>query len=192
MQSSRLSTSSSSNYPGRIHSIPKGPMINSTRKNIIPTPALPSSPVEQFPSDPTVSGQGLWYIIHTLAKEATTEEKKQHFLYVMNHIRDKHPCQGECRPHIRQYMKDHPLENYWNILTDNGEEIGPFLWAFQFHNTVNQRLGKRQLDWATVYHMYSESGIIPCTSTCGGENKETPKIETTKLTSKPKFLRREF
>ncbi|SPN79940.1 Disulfide oxidoreductase [Cedratvirus Zaza IHUMI] len=151
---------------------------------------------EYFPSKPTYSGPGLWFIIHTSAKEAKTEEKKKNFVYIMDLISENHPCADECRPHIKAYREKHPLKNFWNIKDENGEEVGLFLWTFNFHNEVNARIGKKQLDWQTAYHMYANPDVFtPCTSSCHEEEdkveEDNTKIVPTVIPNKPKFARRE-
>lgn len=136
--------------------------------------------LEKFPSDPKESGPGLWFILHTAAKEAKTEEKKRHFQQLLDIIKRNHPCQS-CRNHMEEFINTHPLGNFWNIKSEKGEEIGLFLWTFIFHNSVNSRLNKKQPDWETAYNMYSNEEITPCTSDCREK----------KIEAKPKFIRRE-
>lgn len=128
-------------------------------------------PPKTFPSRPGYSGPGLWFILHTSGKEATTEEKKKAFVILVDTIENNHPCADECRPHIQAYRKKNPIENYWNIKDHEGKDIGMFLWTFKFHNEVNARLNKPQLDWITAYNMYSNDIFTPCTSSCHEEEK---------------------
>lgn len=141
---------------------------------------LEKSGEKELSFSPEETGPGMWYILHVAAKEAITEEKKQSFLSLVDLIKRNHHCQT-CRKHMEDFTETHPLENFWNIKSAKGEEIGCFLWTFIFHNSVNSRLGKKQPDWETAYNMYSNAEMTPCTAGCGEK----------KIESKPKFRRRE-
>jgi len=124
---------------------------------------------------PEETGPGMWYLIHVSAKEATTEDKKLEFVNLINLIKAKHHCKT-CREHIVKFLEDHPIEKFWNVTSSSGEEIGCSLWAFIFHNAVNSRLGKKELDWETVAEMYSVSIEAPCTVGCDKKKKDKPKF----------------
>lgn len=119
-----------------------------------------------FPSDPEKSGSGLWFIIHTTGKEANTEEKKKNFVSLIDSIAHNHPC-GNCRSHMNEYLQRHPIKNFWVVYDESGKDIGIFLWTFIFHNAVNSRIGKPQMDFQTAYNMYANDDIKPCTAQCG-------------------------
>lgn len=158
--------------------------------SIRPTPATQTIDHGEgsFPSDPKISGPGLWFLIHTCAKEAKTEDKKMRFVDLIDTLARFHPCSSQCRPHIQEHLRKHPIKNFWSIKDEKGVDVGLFLWSFNFHNEVNARLGKKQLDWQTAYHMYANDDLFPCTSECGDiKNSEIAK-ETAK---KPRFSRRE-
>lgn len=99
-------------------------------------------------------GAGEWFVIHTLAHNADTEEKKKNFVYVMEVLRDNMVC-DKCKAHTTEFMKKNPFQPYWNINNKQGKHIGLFTWTWNFHNTVNERLGKPIIDWVTAYNMYS-------------------------------------
>jgi len=105
-------------------------------------------------SDPRIIGPGVWYIIHTVAIEATDDNKKYGFITLMNTIKETFPCE-ECRKHIVEYMENNPFTPYWNI-QENGRHYGMFKWTWNFHNTVNRRLGKKYVEWETAKGFYDK------------------------------------
>lgn len=130
-----------------------------------------SSSVKFGGDNKKVWGPGHWYIIHTLARDASNEEKKNDFCKMMDHISKNLPCK-ECQGHCQEYLKANPMKPYWQIM-EEGKDIGLFKWAWTFHNAVNKRLDKPYLDWNTAKKMYfTDDGI--CTSTCD-EGKDAPK-----------------
>jgi len=123
-------------------------------------------------SNPLKFGPGTWYVIHTIAKNATNEEKKYHFVTVMESIKNTLPCE-KCRNHCLDYIKNNPIEAFWNVTNDGGEQIGLFKWSWIFHNAVNKRLNKPLIDWDTAYNMYGEPGTMICTKGCEDKTIET-------------------
>jgi len=124
-------------------------------------------------SEPTKFGPGTWYFIHTMARDATSEDKKKLFSHFMNHVSLNLPCKN-CQHHCQQYIKSNPLTPYWTIM-EGGKDVGLFKWTWMFHNAVNQRLQKPIVPWSEVKQMYySDDGV--CTSDCGQEPVPTPVI----------------
>lgn len=117
-------------------------------------------------SNPLTFGPGIWYCIHMNAKDAKTEVGKQKFKDFIENTITALPC-TTCIQHASDYYQKHPLKDYWHI-KENGQDIGMFRWAWQFHNTVNQRLQKPIVNWENAKMLYSdETGV--CTSDCGKE-----------------------
>lgn len=119
-------------------------------------------------SDPQVFGPGIWFVIHTMAKWANNEAKKLEFQDFMKKICLELRC-DKCSRHCSEYVDKHPLAPFWNLKESNGEEIGLFKWSVQFHNAVNDRIGKPTMDFKTAYDMYYK--IEPCTAeNCGAKS----------------------
>jgi len=125
-------------------------------------------------ADPASFGPGAWLVIHTMAFDAKTNQKKKHFEESMHVIQKGLKCEN-CKVHCGEYLKKHPISDYWDIHDKNGEDIGMFKWSWVFHNTVNARLGKPIMDWDTAYHLYSNSGNVVCTKNCGDKESHFPK-----------------
>ena len=139
--------------------------------------------VISIPTDPKLIGPGIWFIIHLTARKAVDEPTKRAFLELMKSLAQKFPCE-KCRTHINEYLAKNPIEHYWNGKNPSGEENGLFTWSWNFHNTVNTRLGKVYVDYDTAWNMYGD-GITICTSNCGdsaGHNDHVP-VSTSQSTS---------
>jgi hypothetical protein len=117
-------------------------------------------------TNPSTFGPGIWYCIHTNAKDAKTESAKQKFKDFIENTIISLPC-ATCIQHATEYYQSHPLNDVWN-LKENGQDIGMFRWAWQFHNTVNQRLKKPTVSWENAKMLYSDDNGV-CTSDCGKE-----------------------
>lgn len=113
--------------------------------------------------DPKIVGPGVWWVIHSLAKQAIDPKSITRFIDFMNFLRDNFSCKN-CRKHIQEYMKLHPFNDFIG-LEDNGRKIGMFKWAWLFHNAVNTRIGKPYVEWETAFDMfYNEIEI--CSLNC--------------------------
>ncbi len=115
---------------------------------------------------PDVFGPGVWFTIHLYARNANTPESKSQFVKYMTLISENLPCL-KCREHCQKYLKDHPIDSYWKILSNDGVDIGIFKWTWLFHNAVNSRLGKPIVDWKTAYEMYFiQNSSSVCSADC--------------------------
>ena len=88
---------------------------------------------------PGIWGPKLWQVLHrigyyskfpindVLHKDATRELD-----WLIQHLETIVPC-SECRQHIESYRKSHPICNC---------PEGEGKWIWEFHNAVNERLGK--------------------------------------------------
>lgn len=123
-------------------------------------------------ANPASFGPGAWLVIHTLAYNAQTNSEKKHFQASMKHICNGLKC-GTCNMHCNEYLKAHPVKDYWHVKNKDGKDVGMFKWSWAFHNTVNARLGKPILDYDTAYHLYSNSEDTVCTKeNCEGDDND--------------------
>lgn len=88
-----------------------------------------------------------WKSIHELAKNATNQYLIDQFIQYMKYLQNNFPC-AKCRPHIKQYLIDHPMKNYIN------RDKGIFIWSWEFHNSVNKRLNKPIISFSNVLKQY--------------------------------------
>lgn len=120
-------------------------------------------------ADPKSFGPGAWLMIHVLAYHAKTNEEKRTFENAMRTICPGLICET-CKVHCGEYLRNHPIRDYWNVKNKAGEDIGMFKWSWAFHNAVNARLGKEIMDYETAYHLYSGEPDTVCTTDCGDES----------------------
>ena len=133
---------------------------------------------------PADIGPGVWFLIHTKAKLATTEPGKQDYQTFLQFIVDNFPCK-ECQTHAQEFLKLNPLVNFWNLRNNKGDEIGCFKHSWMMHNHANAKTGKKALDFETAYNMYY-TGYTVCTSGCG-EPHPTPlfAVKSPEITLRP-------
>jgi hypothetical protein len=122
--------------------------------------------------DPKVFGPGCWFMLHLQATDATTPEKIANFISTLNLVIENLKC-AECRSHAMEYLKTHPIEPFINLRNDSGRLIGMAKYVWKFHNTVNIRLGKSEVDWETAFLMYSTFAGT-CTKDCGADQSLLP------------------
>lgn len=119
-------------------------------------------------TDPKYVGPGHWNVIHRLSYKARTHEQQLHFIDDMKEICYGFPC-TVCKGHCTEYISNHPLEEYIDILIEiNGEKIalGMFIWTWKFHNAVNTRTKKPIMSWDTAYNLYSQTESLICSKNC--------------------------
>ena len=119
-------------------------------------------------TDPKYIGPGTWNVIHRRARKAVTHAQQVAFIEFMKDICYGFPC-TVCKGHCTEYIKNHPMEEYLDVLVDiNGEKslLGMFVWAWKFHNAVNTRIKKPIMSWDTAYNLYSESESLVCSKNC--------------------------
>ena len=112
---------------------------------------------------PDIFGPGIWFVMHTMAYQATTPEKIEAFVGFIHTMSETLPC-IECRNHCSEYVRQNPPEKY-RLISQNGILIGMFKWSWLFHNTVNKRLNKSLIDWETAFAMYGADSEV-CSLKC--------------------------
>lgn len=128
-------------------------------------------------TDPKYIGPGTWNVIHRRGFKARTHQEQVNFIEFMKDVCYGFPC-TVCKGHCTEYIKNHPMEEYLDILVDiNGEKLslGLFLWSWKFHNAVNTRIKKPIMSWETAYNIYSEAEPLVCSKNClEAENNDEP------------------
>jgi hypothetical protein len=81
----------------------------------------------------------LWHQIHSKASSISTPQQHRDYCIWIRNIGNNIEC-NICKTHMLQYLQTNPPENAQNL----------FIWAWDFHNDVNQRLGKPIVDYATA------------------------------------------
>ena len=89
-----------------------------------------------------------WKTVHTKAKYAVTKEKRDKFERYVRFLAIRFPC-GKCRNHIGVYLRQNPIPK---VLGDKTI----YRWAWDFHNSVNKRLGKSVVSWEQSLKFYED------------------------------------
>lgn len=103
---------------------------------------------------------GIWFSIHISSINLEQNEFSNFLEMILHHL----SCL-KCREHALEYLSTHPLDEYKKLRNFEGEKIGMFKWTWEFHNSVNLRLGKHNLDFETAYNMYKSEDQL-CSSVC--------------------------
>lgn len=101
-------------------------------------------------------GNGTWFTIHLMARWANTKETVAYFNLWIKYLAGKLPC-AECSKHAQEYIAANPPE-----------EEDPFVWAWKFHNAVNRRLSKPELEYNTVRDLYFDDKYQQACTQCKG------------------------
>ena len=117
-------------------------------------------------TNPATFGPGIWYTIHINARNAVNDETKNKFKDFIEITISNLPCHT-CQQHATSYYQSNPLSDFWNV-KENGKEMGLFKWAWNFHNTVNNRLKKPYMSWEVAKMLYAEDTGV-CNEVCGAD-----------------------
>ena len=116
-------------------------------------------------TDPTAVGPGVWWLVHTKAKDAIDDRTIKEFMEFMLFLRENFSCKN-CRKHIKAYIETHAFKDLLGLRNENGERIGMFKWAWMFHNAVNARIHKPYVEWETAVDMFYNDDIEVCSTKC--------------------------
>ena len=99
-------------------------------------------------------GPIVWDHIHLRSicwKQRPTREEMEAELNYLRSVFENLPC-PECSGHALEYFNTPPLLNL-------SKNMGYRFWAFNFHNSVNERLGKDRLSFEGFQEMYRAEHI---------------------------------
>jgi len=154
-------------------------------------------------TDPKYIGPGTWNTIHRRAYKARTHNEQLSFIDFMKDVCYGFPC-VVCKGHCTEYIKNHPIEEYLDIVLDIKDEkipLGMFIWTWKFHNAVNSRIKNPIMSWDTAYNLYSQTESLVCSKNCLAAADNAPpdglehivpnlpelNININKITSPPPF-----
>lgn len=103
-------------------------------------------------------GPGIWYSLHILSLDSDTEEKQHSMCETMKVLFSSLPC-GKCRGHATEYYRNNNPQDYIGktYKTRGGmtkPSLAIFYYVWEMHNSVNNRLGKREWTFGSVYDYY--------------------------------------
>ena len=108
--------------------------------------------------NPEYIGPGIWWTLHTLAADATTQEKIAFFMNYVETLKSKFPC-NECRNHFITFCE----ANNPNI--SKNKEKGLFKWSWECHNNANIITKKPQMLYSDAEKLYYSNDF--CSLDCG-------------------------
>lgn len=112
-----------------------------------------SADTNSFPSNPEKIGPGIWFYLQLKSRHSNDDSSIQEFLRDFELIIQNFPCM-KCRKHMLEYVRDHNPNSYVSY-TYNNQRLGMFRYIWEFHNTVNSRLGKPLISWEDALRMFS-------------------------------------
>lgn len=140
-----------------------------TTKLVISKDRIISTKDENKEKDVAVyMGPGMWFMLHLMASEIESEADEDNFIRTLRMTCRRHAC-GNCQGHCKAYIEKVVPEKYKGILDDKGNRIGMSKYIHEFHNAVNQRLGKPEMKWETYFSIYYLNKESACTKDCGQE-----------------------
>lgn len=98
---------------------------------------------------PEVIGPGEWNALHRVAAKAIGSDGRRCFRNYVKNLAENFKCE-KCRLHMQDYIKKNPLNR-----VGRGDK-DPFKWTWQFHNTVNLRLGKPLLEFEEAWELHTK------------------------------------
>jgi hypothetical protein len=110
----------------------------------------------------TIWGPSMWRVLHSLSfsiSDNSREKDRKKFIEFLQSLRTLLPCE-DCRLHFAEYLDEHNPQKAENLA----------VWTFDFHNAVNQRLGKPQFSFEDVSKVYESSNShcdMKCASASG-------------------------
>jgi len=110
----------------------------------------------------TIWGPSMWRVLHSLSfsiSDSSREKDRKNFIEFLQSLRTLLPC-ADCRLHFAEYLDEHNPTKADNLA----------VWTFDFHNAVNERLGKPQFSFEDVSKVY-ESSNAHCDMNCSGLRK---------------------
>lgn len=134
---------------------------------------------------PQVFGPGLWWGFHTDSFAVTTFSEKQDFVNRFIFKLQRLPCKV-CSGHAVEYLQNNDITKYYDdppinelraFPTAKGKGLAFYIW--KFHNTVNLRLNKPQINWSDCIIIYTTD--VACDTECDVDEK---KVQQTTTTSK--------
>lgn len=89
------------------------------------------------------TGPVIWKNIHTNASKCLTDEDRKKFMDYLIFLKDNFPC-DRCKPHFDEYLRKNMPKYHTDL----------FFWTVEFHNCVNRRLGKKEMDIIQACNIY--------------------------------------
>jgi hypothetical protein len=100
-----------------------------------------------------VYGPIFWKIIHGLTLQ-TDKANVDDYISFINNLGEIFPCPA-CRVHYLEYLNS--VKGRFDNYRRSNLEL--FLWSWNFHDDVNQRINKKSIDYSCALRYYQENRI---------------------------------
>lgn len=113
---------------------------------------------------PDKFGPGTWFCIHTLAANSKTYGEHMKCIWAIKVLISHLKC-DECYAHATEYLLTHPLEGVYSCnhgAKGHTEAECLYKWTYDFHTTVDRRLGKPAVPYRESYEYFLERGKDSC------------------------------
>lgn len=110
-------------------------------------------------SDPKKCFSQVWIFLHLRAEYADATGAREEYISLLHWLASIFWC-PDCAEHFRKYLKDYPPEDKFYM----GE------YMRLFHNAVNTRLGKQNMDKETYDEIYKKGGLLKICDNCTVKN----------------------
>lgn len=98
-------------------------------------------------------GANTWDMLHAFTFSQDEQPKLEKQVHMWNFLHSLHavlPCRM-CEADCKKYIETHPPP------VDSGEKLKR--WGWNFHNSVNERLGKKKVSWKECVERYQTGNI---------------------------------
>ena len=108
-----------------------------------------------IPMSPSVFGPGTWWLCHRRSYLTDSIEKVPQFMDFFRDVVANIPCMT-CRKNAYGEMSKYD-ESYYMDEYHDSRFVGMFVWMSDFHNQVNKRNYKKNIDWKDAYKEYKKA-----------------------------------
>jgi len=105
-------------------------------------------------NNPKYIGPGYWASFHRKCFKADTMKAKVEAMISIHNDIFYFPC-NTCKEDSLRYLSKNPLEE----VLDDTDDLALFKWTVDFHNHVNNKLGKRQVSYDEAIELWSDNGV---------------------------------
>ena len=86
-----------------------------------------------------------WREVHIKALKVHNQNQYDEFGEWVRDFAENFPCE-KCERHLLEYIDSHPPE----------ESIHPFIWTWELHNDVNERLEKDHISYSNAVKLWAD------------------------------------
>jgi hypothetical protein len=111
-------------------------------------------------------GPVLWAILHALAEKSGNvstpsfrDDEKRQWKNIIDGLPKIIPCPS-CREHAEEWIRAHPIFDLKTPMNSSDLHVWLVDWFYEFHESVNRRLGKPSFDKGLLAQTYGSVSIL--------------------------------